>query len=86
MDYQNENEEEQTLYIDCETNKNNLPKIETEKEINLNDINSFESHTIEFLHQIELIEKFEKKKPRKALKLRKIKKLSKKGSINLRKE
>ena len=47
MDYQNENEEEQTLYIDCETNKNNLPKIETEKEINLNDINSFESHTIE---------------------------------------
>ena len=86
MDYQNENEEEQILYFDCETNKNNLPKIETEKELNLNDINSFESHTMEFLHEIELIGKFEKKKPRKVLKLRKIKKLSKKGSINLCKE
>ena len=86
MDYQNENEVNQILNFDFETNQNDLSKIEAEKELNLNDINSFQSHTIEFLHQIELIKKFEEKKPRKVLKLRKIKKFSKKGFINFLKK
>ena len=86
MDYQNENEVNQILNFVFETNQNDLAKIEAEKELNLNDINSFQSHTIEFLHQIELIKKFEEKKPRKVLKLRKIKKFSKKGFINFLKK
>ena len=86
MDYENENEVIQLLNFDFGTNQNDLGKIEAEKEIILNDISSFQSHTIKFLHQIELIKKFEEKKPQKILKLRKIKKFPKKGFINLLKK
>ena len=57
MDYINENEVEEKheneLYLDVETNQNNLPKIEAKKEFSPKDINTLESHVIEFSNKIE---------------------------------
>ena len=76
------------LCFDIETNQNNFRILEAKKELDPNDLNSFQCNTYikEFCDKIEIIKKHEDRKTRRKIRLRKIKNFLKRNSILLLKK